>query len=382
MAPPIVHEVLRSPGQPLDNAARSYFEPLFGHDFSRVRVHTTERAAKSARSVNAVAYTVGHQVVFDSGQYQPGTKTGRRLLAHELTHVLQQGDEGRSLHKLSVGEPGDAFERQAELVAESLGSDASRNQRPSELGEIKTLGATGGTGVIQRQVPSGISLKDIKSFGHSEISKEQDKEKYGTYIGAVALMQLTPPGDYTAGQQKGDCTKEFITEVANTCPATAKPFCDGNRCFEVGNATAVGDKVADKNFSGGPDSFVDFHRHREQASFLAGSGKSQCSVVCHQVYKYRTEPDRNYHELGAFYIIRNFKAGKFTPPGSKASVDITTGNIQKVPAPTSAPGKDDFAKKIAPGLVKSGALIDAPPVSKASSSPQGKPATKSTEEKN
>ena len=90
-APPIVDRVLSSPGRPLDPATRAFMEPHFGHDFSRVRVHTDDRAAASARAVQARAYTVGADVVFDAGQYAPGTEAGRRLLAHELTHVVQQG---------------------------------------------------------------------------------------------------------------------------------------------------------------------------------------------------------------------------------------------------------------------------------------------------
>jgi hypothetical protein len=133
--PPIVHEVLRSPGQPLDPAVRAFMEPGFAqglsrvpagaqskltvgtpgdafereaddaaeraisghrprsntqHDFSRVRLHTDAQAAESARAVNALAYTVGSDIVFASGQYAPSTASGRRLLAHELAHVVQQ----------------------------------------------------------------------------------------------------------------------------------------------------------------------------------------------------------------------------------------------------------------------------------------------------
>ena len=84
---PIVHEVLRSPGQPLDPATRTFMEPCFGHDFSQVRVHTN---AKAAHAVNARAFTLSHDIVFGSGQYQPETSAGRQLLAHELTHVVQQ----------------------------------------------------------------------------------------------------------------------------------------------------------------------------------------------------------------------------------------------------------------------------------------------------
>lgn len=89
-APPIVHEVLRSPGQPIDGEARAFMEPRFAHDFSHVRLHTDSRAAESARAVDALAYTVGHDVVFREGQYKPSTYQGRRLLAHELTHTIQQ----------------------------------------------------------------------------------------------------------------------------------------------------------------------------------------------------------------------------------------------------------------------------------------------------
>lgn len=90
-APPLVHEVLRAPGQPLDPTARNFMERRFGYGFDQVRVHTDAKAAESARAVNAQAYTLGRDVVFGAGQYAPGTPTGRRLLAHELTHVAQQG---------------------------------------------------------------------------------------------------------------------------------------------------------------------------------------------------------------------------------------------------------------------------------------------------
>ena len=87
--PPIVHDVLRWPGRPLDAATRASMEARFGHDFSRVRVHTDDRAAESARAVRALAYTVGQDIVFGRGQFAP-TPAGRRLLAHELAHTIQQ----------------------------------------------------------------------------------------------------------------------------------------------------------------------------------------------------------------------------------------------------------------------------------------------------
>jgi hypothetical protein len=83
-------QAIRGGGQPLPESVRAYFEPRFGRDFSQVRVHTDARAADSARAVNARAFTTGQDVVFGAGMYDPGTTTGKRLLAHELTHVVQQ----------------------------------------------------------------------------------------------------------------------------------------------------------------------------------------------------------------------------------------------------------------------------------------------------
>lgn len=88
--PSIVGVTLRSPGEPLDAGTRTFFEPRFGHDFSKVRVHTGARAAESARGLNAMAYTIGRDVVFGADRYRPHTSSGRLLLAHELAHVVQQ----------------------------------------------------------------------------------------------------------------------------------------------------------------------------------------------------------------------------------------------------------------------------------------------------
>lgn len=90
-APPIVHDVLNSPGRPLDVATRNFMEPRFGTDFSNVRVHTGDKAAESAQAMNALAYTVGDHIVFAKGQYESGERSKQKLLAHELTHVAQQG---------------------------------------------------------------------------------------------------------------------------------------------------------------------------------------------------------------------------------------------------------------------------------------------------
>ena len=94
--PASVGRTLAQSGRPLDGAARSFMEPRFGADFSAVRVHDDSGAAASARDVHALAYTVGQDIVFASGQYQPGTESGRHLLAHELAHTVQQRGLQRS----------------------------------------------------------------------------------------------------------------------------------------------------------------------------------------------------------------------------------------------------------------------------------------------
>ncbi|MGA2349999.1 MAG: DUF4157 domain-containing protein [Terracidiphilus sp.] len=93
-----VDTVLRSSGQPLDRATRREMESRFGYDFSHVRLHTDNRAAASAQSLSAKAYTVGSDVVFAPGRFAPQTTEGRHLLAHELTHVVQQTTKPERAH--------------------------------------------------------------------------------------------------------------------------------------------------------------------------------------------------------------------------------------------------------------------------------------------
>jgi len=99
-APQNVQDALRSPSHPLDSSTRTFMEPRFGYDFSGVRVHAGPLADQSARDLNAHAYTVGNDIVFGAGQWSPGTDDGRRLIAHELTHVVQQSG-GSSYFSLS-----------------------------------------------------------------------------------------------------------------------------------------------------------------------------------------------------------------------------------------------------------------------------------------
>ncbi len=123
--PSSIHEVLSGGGQPLDNASRAFMEPRFGYDFSPVRVHTNSAAARAARDVSALAFTVGNHIAFAAGQYRPGSEKTNRLLAHELAHVVQQGGaepQGQQ-HDQSptVSEQGQALHRKVSNVIQRAG---------------------------------------------------------------------------------------------------------------------------------------------------------------------------------------------------------------------------------------------------------------------
>lgn len=135
--PPSVEQVLQSSGKSLDATSRQFMESSFGYDFSRVRIHTDSAAAQSARAMSALAFTVGSHIAFAQGQYAPGTVTGKRLLAHELAHVVQQGG--------AESKP-----------RTNDGNQASRSSRTIEHAGSK------GTGTIQRagnpaDVPTGFA---------------------------------------------------------------------------------------------------------------------------------------------------------------------------------------------------------------------------------
>ncbi len=116
--PPVVHEALRSPGQPLDAGMRHFMELRFGYDFSDVRIHTGAKAAASAEAVHAQAYTVGRNIVFGRNGYGTGA-TSRHLLAHELAHVVQQRGN-RNAQAQTIGPENDSHEREAESVARHI----------------------------------------------------------------------------------------------------------------------------------------------------------------------------------------------------------------------------------------------------------------------
>jgi hypothetical protein len=149
---PTINQVLPTDGGfPLEDDTRRFMEQRFQHNFTQVRVHTSPQAAKLARTVNARAYTIGNNMVFDEGQYAPETNIGRRLLAHELTHVVQQTSAHRGISDITIW-PQDRFQEQEALRA------SQSALRPS----ADKIGATPATESIQRKCyrPADLTMAD------------------------------------------------------------------------------------------------------------------------------------------------------------------------------------------------------------------------------
>lgn len=123
-----VHDVIGSGGSPMEPALRADMEGRLGHDFADVRIHTDAAAHNSAKSVNAQAYTVGSDIVFQQGKYEPESQAGQHMLAHELTHVVQQRngpvDGTDAGGGVKVSNPSDRFEREAVANADRVMSSA------------------------------------------------------------------------------------------------------------------------------------------------------------------------------------------------------------------------------------------------------------------
>lgn len=187
--PPSVHDTLRSSGQPLDAAVQTFMAERFGHDFSRVRVHTDARAAESAARVNALAYTVGQDLVFAQGRYAPDTSQGMRLLAHELAHSVQQGGAGAVPQaKLEIGSAEGPLENAADRAADAV----------MRGGLVPPLGGTGPR--LSRQVAETRSLP------------EQRGECRPNPIFGTDITHYTPP---TAEAPTGKYTITSVQSVSN-----------------------------------------------------------------------------------------------------------------------------------------------------------------------
>lgn len=203
-APPLVNEVITSPGQPLDLSTRQFMESRFGHDFSGVRVHADAKASDSARQIEALAYTAGRDIVFAAGRYEPATAAGRHLLAHELAHVVQQTGGGsgaiqrqpdpsmESDFQLPPFRPTDLREEASPLLASALGS-TTVDRFPTGSAEIPKEGEDA-LRYAARQILYFIRkypLSTVHIAGHTDRVGKDEK-------------------NLTLGQDRADAVKAFL----------------------------------------------------------------------------------------------------------------------------------------------------------------------------
>ncbi len=202
-----VSRVLQSPGQPLDQATRATLEPRFGHDFSRVRIHSDEGAAAAAEAVRSRALTVGRHIVFSRGAWKPETDHGMRLLAHELTHVVQQNAVGdvEAMSVSGVTEQGEQHARDVEhgahpaskIVSESTLTEATIQRAPGRDGDDPLDRRRQSR---PRNAPSGTRPIDQTDLDRETIHKIKD----GIGAGPKDWVGITPDGEIITTDSEGN----------------------------------------------------------------------------------------------------------------------------------------------------------------------------------
>jgi hypothetical protein len=163
---------LRGGGQPLPESVRNYFEPRLGYDFSQARIHTDADADTLNRALNARAFTTGQDIFFRQETYNPGSSSGRKLLVHELTHVVQQ--TGKKIQrKLNIGKPGDRYEQEADQMARAVVRQ-----------EQQAVPETVGEGLVHRQVKGEEEEALVQTKAEYALILRQAKQQKGQKIPA------------------------------------------------------------------------------------------------------------------------------------------------------------------------------------------------------
>jgi len=193
---PVLDVVGKGGGSPLSNDVRADMESNLGADFGDVRVHDGGAAAESAAAVNARAYTVGNDVVFGSGGFQPDTPDGRHTLAHELTHVVQQRsgpvDGTATGDGVALSDPDDRFEREAEATATAVGR-----------GESPAATSTTSTAPVQRHA-DGDDVTAQTMPADAAVQREGEEEEE---MPAQAMAEDAPV------QREGEEEEEMPTQA-------------------------------------------------------------------------------------------------------------------------------------------------------------------------
>jgi Domain of unknown function (DUF4157) len=230
-------ESMRGAGRPLDAPTRAFMEPRFGHEFSQVRIHTDARAAASADAVAAHAYALGRNIVFANGQYSPQTAGGKRLLAHELAHVLQQSRGGPVLQRASPGDTPPACPTDIKIAA------------------VHSIPPINAQGVAAGWLSGG---------------------------GLIAEMEVSDP---TNRDWAGTKIHETMTAVKETCGKTQ--FC-GNVGMggTAGSTWPVGEAGSNwgMKFPSKRNTFYDWHISMVRYNVLGQEQLASCESECEQTY--------------------------------------------------------------------------------------------------
>jgi hypothetical protein len=250
LAPPIVHEVLSAQGQPLNSAIRNFMEPRFGVDFSGVRIHTDPKAAESARAVDAMAYTVGRDVVVGSGQYTPASGAGLRILIHELTHVVQQGAAAR--HNPPANQSLAIRSSVSSIQRITSGMESGILQRKCEVfsypGRTAGVSTVPGKSCVDDQGVTGITAAVPYLFDHFAESDSTLSARHRRQIAAVQ-SGLTPTDSVEVhGYASCDGTPDFNLDlsctraeaVASALGSGATPFAGTMQKFAHGETDEFG----------------------------------------------------------------------------------------------------------------------------------------------
>ncbi len=200
-------ETKRGGGQELDRGVRSQMEPALGADFSRVRVHADGEADTLNRALSARAFATGRDIFFRHGEYRPGASAGRELLAHELTHVVQQG--GGVRRKMTLGQPHDRHEQEADQAARSLmraEQQASNTETPAKkcpqcqnaaantTAGVSTALQQQATGEEEKEEKESIGRKPVASEGTALVRRQNEGEEEKEGIRAKAVAAQAAPG--------------------------------------------------------------------------------------------------------------------------------------------------------------------------------------------
>lgn len=224
--PSMVNRVLNSPGKPLDAAVHRAFEPRFGHDFSGVRVHSDAEAAASARALHANAYTLGQHIAFDTGKYEPQTREGRKLIAHELAHTVQQKHGGSDSGRLSLGESTDHSETEADRVSEAI------QDGPVSIGSRRPLS-------VQRQMNPATPANAVPANLDTPRRLDLDLAESASPFMAAAIGSATIDRFETGKAEISGPNRTSLSKTAETMLTLMKQY-PGSTVRVIGHTDAVG----------------------------------------------------------------------------------------------------------------------------------------------